>query len=57
MAAFWKKKKFWGTLIGLVLLAYCVKDIKIADLRLLLQRVNVYYLLAAFTSPGHSSYF
>ncbi|MEW5795485.1 MAG: lysylphosphatidylglycerol synthase transmembrane domain-containing protein [Candidatus Zixiibacteriota bacterium] len=50
MAAFWKKKKFWGSLIGLVLLAYCVKDIRASELQLLLQRANLYYLIAAVAS-------
>jgi len=50
MAAFWKKKKFWGMLVGLLLLAYCVKDIRLSELRLLIQRVNVWYIAAAFVS-------
>jgi uncharacterized protein (TIRG00374 family) len=48
MAVIWKKKKFWGTLIGLLLLAYCVKDIRASELKLLLERVNAWYLAAAF---------
>ena len=52
MAVFWKKKKFWGTLIGLLLLAYCVKDIRASDLRLLLNRVNGWYLAAGFVASA-----
>jgi uncharacterized protein (TIRG00374 family) len=47
MAAFWKKKKFWGTLIGLVLLIYCVKDIRLSELDDVWERVNVYYIFSA----------
>jgi uncharacterized protein (TIRG00374 family) len=44
MTTFWKKKQFWGALIGLILLAYCVKDIKYAELNDLLKRVNLVYI-------------
>jgi hypothetical protein len=47
MTTFWKKKQFWGAVIGLVLLGYCVKDIRLSEIRVLLDRVNFYYLLAA----------
>ena len=47
MTTFWKKKQFWGALIGLVLLGYCVKDIRPSEIKLLLQRVDFYFLLAA----------
>lgn len=42
---FWKKKQFWGVLIGAVLLAYCVKDIRFADIQVLASRINLYYLI------------
>lgn len=45
MTMFWKKKQFWGALIGTVLLIYCLKDISAAELRDLLGRVNFFYLL------------
>ena len=45
MKVFWKKKQFWGGLIAIALLAYCVKDIKVSDIRVLLTRVNLYYLI------------
>jgi len=47
MAGFWKKKQFWGALIGIVLLGYCVKDIRLAELESLAHRVNAYYLIVA----------
>lgn len=47
MTTFWKKKQFWGAIIGLALLVYCVKDIRFADLEVLLRRVNLYYLIPA----------
>jgi len=50
MTRFWKKKQFWGTMFGLVLLTYCVKDIRLSELESLLYRVNVYYLLAALVA-------
>ncbi|MBD3256969.1 flippase-like domain-containing protein [candidate division GN15 bacterium] len=45
MANFWKKKQFWGTLIGLALLAYCVKDIRLSEIEALLDRVNPYWVI------------
>lgn len=50
MAVFLKKKKFWGTLIGLLLLAYCVKDIRASEWSLLRERVHVWYIAAAFAT-------
>jgi uncharacterized protein (TIRG00374 family) len=47
MAVIWKKKKFWGSLIGALLLVYCVKDIRFSELELLRNRVNAYFLIAA----------
>ncbi len=43
----WKKKKFWGTLIAVALLAYCLKDISLAELRTLPSRVDPIYLIPA----------
>jgi uncharacterized protein (TIRG00374 family) len=40
-----KKKQFWGGLIGLLLLAYCVKDVRFAEIRALLSRVDFHYLI------------
>jgi uncharacterized protein (TIRG00374 family) len=45
MPAFWKKKQFWGSLIAIILLAYCVKDIRLEDMRRLCERVNFYFLI------------
>ena len=50
MKVFWKKKQFWGGLIAIALLAYCVKDIKISEIRVLLTRVNFYFLIPAIVS-------
>jgi len=44
---FWKKKQFWGALIGIALLAYCVKDISPTEIEVLASRVNLYYLIPA----------
>ncbi len=40
-----KKKQFWGTLIAIALLVYCVKDIKISDLEALSHRLDLAYLI------------
>ena len=45
MHTFWKKKQFWGSLIALLLLAYCVEDINPDDLRQIAGRVSLYYLI------------
>ena len=44
---FYKKKQFWGSLIAVALLIYCVKDIRIEDMTTLSERVNYLYLLLA----------
>jgi len=44
---FWKSKQFWGTLIAVALLAYCVKGISLTDLKALSHRVNFLYLAPA----------
>ena len=46
MVGFWKKKQFWGGLIGLGLLTFCVKDIRGSELRTLLSQVNPGFLAA-----------
>lgn len=43
--AFYKKKQFWGSLIAVALLIFCVKDIRIADMRDLSGRVNYLFLV------------
>lgn len=45
MPAFWKKKQFWGSIIAIVLLAYCIKDISAAQVRIMYQSVNFYFLI------------
>ena len=44
---FWKKKQFWGALIGIALLAFCVKDIRPSEIEVLTSRVKAYYLIPA----------
>ena len=46
--AIFKKKQFWGSLIAVALLIFCVKDIRIEDVEALFQRVDYWYLLLAF---------
>jgi glycosyltransferase 2 family protein len=42
-----KKKQFWGALIGLLLLGYCLKGIRLAEIRDLWERVTFEYLFLA----------
>lgn len=44
---FWKSKQFWGTIVAVALLGYCVKDITLDELKVLSQRVDYWYLLPA----------
>lgn len=44
---FWKSKQFWGTIVAVALLGYCVKDITLDELRILSQRVDYWYLIPA----------
>lgn len=37
----------WGSLIAIILLGYCLKDIRLSDMENLAHRVNFYYLLPA----------
>ncbi|MCP4686295.1 MAG: flippase-like domain-containing protein [bacterium] len=57
MATFLKNKQFWGALIGIALLAFCVKDIRLSELQTLAERVNLYYLLPAVVSAFIFMYF
>ncbi|MFH2050138.1 MAG: lysylphosphatidylglycerol synthase transmembrane domain-containing protein [bacterium] len=43
----WKKKQFWGTLIAIALLAFCVKDVTFSEIKELYYRVDLFYLLVA----------
>lgn len=42
-----KKKQFWGSLIAIALLVYCVKDIRFADIERLSHSVKLIYLIPA----------
>lgn len=50
MLSVFKKKHFWGIVIAVILLAYCLKDVRIHDIRELFFRVNLYYLIPALTT-------
>ncbi len=41
----WKKKQFWGGIIAVALLAYCLKDISIYELRGLGEKIDMLYLI------------
>jgi len=49
MLSILKKKHFWGIVIAVILLAYCLKDVHLHDIRELFSRVNFYYLIPALT--------
>lgn len=42
-----KKKQFWGTLVAIALLAYCVKDVKLSEIKSLASEINYIYLILA----------
>jgi len=43
----WKKKQFWGTVVALALLAYCLKDIRLAEVEMLFERLDYVMLIPA----------
>jgi len=43
----WKKKQFWGILIALALLAFCLKDIKASEVKELYNRIDYLLLIPA----------
>jgi len=43
----WKKKKFWGVLVALALLAFCLKDIRYTEVEMLLKRLDYLMLIPA----------
>jgi uncharacterized protein (TIRG00374 family) len=47
MPSIFKKKLFWGSIIAIILLAYCFKDIRLSEVRTLIERVDFYYLIPA----------
>jgi uncharacterized protein (TIRG00374 family) len=47
MAKLLKRKEFWGSIIALILLAICFKDISSQQMKTLYERVSFYYLIPA----------
>lgn len=45
MKPFWKRKRFWGSLIAVALLGYCVKDLRWTDLERMINRLDLRYLI------------
>lgn len=43
----WKSKRLWGSVIAVLLLAFCVKDVRLDDIISLSHRINFIYLLPA----------
>ncbi len=53
MTTFWKKKQFWLGIVAVLLLAYCVKDVRWVHVVELSHRLHVGYLvLSILTSAG-----
>ncbi|MEE8576934.1 MAG: lysylphosphatidylglycerol synthase transmembrane domain-containing protein, partial [candidate division Zixibacteria bacterium] len=42
-----KKKQFWGTLVAVLLLAYCFKDVRPEHIRSLSHRLEIIFLIPA----------
>lgn len=47
MLSFWKKKQFWGGLIAIGLLAFCLKDIELSEIEELSYRLDYFWVLPA----------
>jgi uncharacterized protein (TIRG00374 family) len=45
-----KNKRTWGVLIALILLGYCVKDIRLSEVQSLCTRVNYFFVIPAITA-------
>jgi uncharacterized protein (TIRG00374 family) len=46
----WKKKQFWGVLVALALLAFCLKDVRLSEMRMLISRIDYVLLIPAIAS-------
>ena len=43
----WKRKQFWGTVVAVLLLAYCLKDVRLHDIKHLSARLDYVYFAPA----------
>ncbi len=41
----WKKKQFWGTIIAVALLAFCLKDVRFRDIEALSERIDYLFFV------------
>jgi uncharacterized protein (TIRG00374 family) len=46
----WKKKQFWGVLVALALLAFCLKDVRLSDVKALGSRIDFVMLIPSIAS-------
>jgi len=46
----WKKKQFWGSVIAVALLAFCLKDIRFSEIETLFRRISYLFLIPAIGS-------
>ncbi len=45
MPSLFKKKQFWGCIVAIILLGYCVKDIRLDQIKILYKSINFYFLI------------
>lgn len=43
----WKKKQFWGAVIAIALLAFCLKDIRPSEIEALFRRISYFFFIPA----------
>jgi uncharacterized protein (TIRG00374 family) len=48
----WKNKQFWGLVIAIALLAYCLKDVRFSDIRELSVRLSYYFFILSLISSS-----
>ncbi len=45
--SFWKKKQFWGSVVAIALMVFCLKDIEPSEVKRMFFQVNYFYLFLA----------
>ncbi|MEA2031862.1 MAG: lysylphosphatidylglycerol synthase transmembrane domain-containing protein [candidate division Zixibacteria bacterium] len=48
----WKKKQFWGTIVAIALLVFCIKEITLSELKSLYYRVDIIYVILALLTSA-----
>jgi len=47
MPSFWRRKRFWGTLLALLLLGWCLYDLDLKQVGVIVQRLRYFWLIVA----------